>query len=364
MTLNRLYIKNLRNIVEADIRPCAQVNIFFGENGSGKTTVLEAINILALGRSFRSHKHKHLIQFGHDALTVFGKVTADDQAEVPIGVSRFLNGEASLKANGTVISSAAELAAFLPLQVINSDTFSLLEGSPKVRRQFMDWLVFHVEHSFFPLWRSLQRSLKHRNALLRHDRMTPLDLAAWDHEIAGLTEKIHQLRQLSFSKYEEVFRRICSEFLEVKGIDIQYYCGWNLNREYSEILAENIDRDKRLGYTQFGSHKADLKITISGQDAADVLSRGQQKLLVCALRIAQGVAFTSATGRNSIFLVDDLPAELDNKHRRQFAEWLAKLGTQVFVTGVERDSLLSSWENIPDTHLKMFHVEHGNVIEQ
>ena len=364
MTLNRLLIKNLRNIEEANISPSPQVNIFYGENGSGKTTVLEAINLLALGRSFRSHKHKHLIRHEQDALTVFGKIHTDENAEVPIGISRFQNGDASFKANGVTVPSAADLANYLPTQVINSETFLLLEGSPKVRRQFIDWLVFHVEHSFFPVWKSLQRCLKHRNTLLRHDRITPFELAPWDQELIGLTEKIHQFRRSSFVAYEDSFTSLCEEFSNLEGIKLSYYRGWNEDKEYAEVLSEGIERDKRLGYTQYGSHKADLKITIQGQNAADILSRGQQKLLVCALKIAQGYIFSRVTGRKSLYLVDDLPAELDDKHRKLLAHWLAKMGTQVFITGVEKDLLVSSWLPIPNSHLKMFHVEHGKVTEE
>lgn len=364
MTLNRLLIQNLRNIKEANITPSAQVNIFFGENGSGKTTVLEAINLLALGRSFRSHKHKHLIRHEQNAFTVFGKVLTDDHVDIPIGISRYQNGDASFKANGAIVPSAADLAAYLPTQVINSETFLLLEGSPKIRRQFIDWLVFHVEHSFFPVWKALQRCLKHRNTLLRHDRISPFELAPWDQELVSLTEKIHQFRKNSFVAYGKVFDGLCKEFINLDGIGLSYYRGWSEERDYANVLSEGLERDLRLGYTQQGSHKADLRITIGGQNAADILSRGQQKLLVCALKIAQGYVFSKVTGRKSLFLVDDLPAELDERHRKLLAHWLEKMDTQVFVTGVEKELLKSCWVTVPESNIKMFHVEHGNVKEE
>ena len=132
MTLKRLFIQNLRNLNSVDLLPSHRVNLIYGENGSGKTSILEAINVLALGRSFRSHKHKPLISNGQNAFTIFGKVIADDHAEVPIGINRQLDGTASFKANGNLVSSAAVLASYLPVQTINSDTFLLLEGSPTV----------------------------------------------------------------------------------------------------------------------------------------------------------------------------------------------------------------------------------------
>lgn len=360
MTLKRLAIQHLRNLEHVDIVPSARVNLIFGENGSGKTSVLEAISILGLGRSFRSHKHKPLINHQQTSFTVFGRISAEG-TEVPVGVSRRSNGEASFKANGVLVGSAADLANYLPLQVVNSDTFLLLEGSPKVRRQFMDWLVFHVEPHFFQTWKDVQRCLKHRNSLLRHDRIDRFELAPWDQELVYLTERIHSFRDKCIQQFLEPFFELLQEFVAINGLSLTYFPGWDTNKPYADVLSEGIERDKRQGYTQYGSHRADITITVNGIQAADVLSRGQQKLLVCALKLAQGLVFSRITGRKCIYLVDDLPAELDEHHRNLLVGWLDALATQVFITGVERESLLSSWRDKPGIELKLFHVEQGEI---
>lgn len=364
MTLKRLLVQNLRNLNSVDIKPSNRVNLIYGENGSGKTSVLEAINVLALGRSFRSHKHKPLINNGQNAFTIFGKVVADDGAEVPIGINRQLDGVANFKANGAIVSSAADLAAYLPVQVINSDTFSLLEGSPKIRRQFIDWLVFHVEPSFFQLWKDCQRCLKHRNSLLRLDRVNSAELAPWDQELALITEQIHRLREKCMEQFKATFYELLKEFISVDGIAIHYYRGWDKDKPYLEVLQSGIERDRQLGYTHIGGHRADLRITVNGQAAADILSRGQQKLLVCALKIAQGYVFSQITERKTIYLVDDLPAELDVKHRTLLVQWLDKMSTQVFITGVEEETLSAIWRDKPEVAVKLFHVEQGRVEEK
>lgn len=363
MTLKRLFIQNLRNLNSVDIQPSDRVNLIYGENGSGKTSILEAINVLALGRSFRSHKHKPLIKNDQDAFTVFGKVLADDAAEVPIGINRKMDGTASFKANGDIVASAAVLASYLPVQVINSDTFMLLEGSPKVRRQFIDWLVFHVEPKFFNVWKDCQRCLKHRNSLLRRDRIDPFELATWDQELVQLTEQIHQFRSDCMEQFKATFYELLKEFISVDGIAISYYRGWDKDKSYRDVLQTGIDRDCQQGYTHIGTHRADLRITVNGQNAAEVLSRGQQKLLVCALKIAQGLVFSRISGRKTIYLVDDLPAELDEKHRNLLAHWLDTMATQVFITGVEQETLVSTWRNRPGLETKLFHVEQGVVTE-
>jgi DNA replication and repair protein RecF len=364
MTLKRLLVQNLRNLSSVDISPSPDVNLIYGENGSGKTSILEAINLLALGRSFRSHKHKALINHQQSAFTVFGKVHSDDYSEVPIGISRTQDGEAFFKVNGAAVPSAADLAVYLPTQVINSDTFLLLEGSPKVRRQFMDWLVFHVEPNFFPAWKAIQRCLKHRNSLLRRDRIDSFELASWDQELVGLTETIDRFRAACITELNASLDKLLEEFVRVAGIKLGYYRGWDKETAYVDVLRAGVERDQRLGYTHLGSHRADLRITVRGQDAAEVLSRGQQKLLVCALKIAQGLVFNRLTGRKCIYLVDDLPAELDEKHRALLVHWLDAMKTQVFITGVERETLLSSWKENNQVSPRMFHVEQGRVSEQ
>ena len=362
MTVKRLLIQNFRNLNSVDIQPSHRVNLIYGENGSGKTSILESINVLALGRSFRSHKHKPLITSGQPSFTVFGKIVTGE-SEVPIGINRQMDGTASFKANGTLVGSAAVLASYLPVQVINSDSFLLLEGSPKIRRQFIDWLVFHVEHTFFQTWKDCQRCLKHRNSLLRHDRIDPFELSTWDQELVGFTEQLHNNRAGCFETFKAVFYELLKEFISIDGIAITYYRGWDKDKAYAEVLSSSLERDRQQGYTHMGAHRADLRITVDGQNAAEILSRGQQKLLVCALKIAQGCVFSRMTDRKTVYLIDDLPAELDAKHRELLARWLDAMRTQVFITGVEQEALLSCWRDKPDTELKMFHVEQGCVTD-
>ncbi|HEY7884695.1 MAG TPA: DNA replication and repair protein RecF, partial [Cellvibrionaceae bacterium] len=117
-------------------------------------------------------------------------------------------------------------------------------------------------------------------------------------------------------------------------------------------------------YTHAGVHRADIRIRINNVNAAETLSRGQQKLLVCALKIAQGVVFEKLTQRKCLYLVDDLPAELDGRHRGILVNWLNKLDTQVFITGVEREALLEPWRVLPERPTKVFHVERGRIIQE
>ncbi|WP_339898963.1 DNA replication/repair protein RecF [uncultured Gilvimarinus sp.] len=361
MSLKRLVVQNLRNLTSVDIQPSLDVNLIYGQNGSGKTSILEAIHVLSLGRSFRGPKIKALINELQPDMTVFGRV-ADVSGEIPLGVSRSRIGDSAFKAHGQPVSSLAELAALLPLQVINADAFLLLEGSPSVRRQFLDWLVFHVEPGFFSAWKASQRCLKQRNSILRRDRIEGSELRVWERELIAVSEQISQMRAKAFAAFSEVFHQLIDEFVMADGLTLSLYRGWDKDKSYSDVLADTLERDSRLGYTGAGIHRGDIRIRIKGHAAADVLSRGQQKLLVCAMKITQGVVFAKLTGRQCIYLVDDLPAELDEQHRQLLVDWLDRLNTQVFVTGVEQEALLAPWQNKPERDIKLFHVEHGEIL--
>ena len=147
MFLSKLDIHQVRNLHAVQLSCHPQANIIFGANGSGKTSVLEAIHLLGMARSFRGNSVRSLITHKESACVVFGQVSLPGQHSVgvPIGVQRNLAGEAQLKVGGKSVRSVAELVQHLPIQVINADSFQLLMGAPGARRQYIDWGVFHVE---------------------------------------------------------------------------------------------------------------------------------------------------------------------------------------------------------------------------
>ncbi len=361
MTLRRLSVQNLRNLSLVDIELNPHLNVFYGANGSGKTSVLEAISILSLGRSFRSRKFKTLINKDQQAYTVFG-VIQDPQGEFPVGVQRGRQAPALIKKNGSICASAAELAESLPVRVMNGHSFGLLEGAPQVRREFLDWLVFHVEPEFFGVWKSYEKCLKQRNSLLRRDKIDPLQLSLWDRELAPLAQRLDDFRAATQARLNPVFNELISGFKGLDMVSIKYSRGWDAAVEFDELLTNTRSRDSELGYTRQGPHRADLRISCDKALALDVLSRGQQKIVVSALMIAQGIVFSQVTNRTCVFLIDDLPAELDENFRQTLAGWLNDMNCQVCVTGVDRHTLLDSWEPY-SPEKTVFHVKHGVVTQ-
>ncbi|MGI9279770.1 MAG: DNA replication/repair protein RecF [Endozoicomonas sp.] len=365
MTIHKLMIKDVRNLASATFSPSADINILYGLNGSGKTSILESIHLLGLARSFRSARLKPVIRHKQGKCTVFAQIQSNNDRLIPVGVSRDIEEENfQIRVAGESLKSTSELARLLPLQIINPDTFKLLEGSPKQRRQFLDWGVFHVKHNeFLPLWKRTQKALKQRNSLLRHGKITGSSLSSqlsvWDVELVRAAEAVDQLRQQYFEQLTPVFQNVLSQLTSLADIKISYYRGWDKERSLAEVLKENAVRDLQTGYTQSGPQRADIRVRLEGSNAVDILSRGQLKLVVCALKLAQGYLFSEANNSQCVFLVDDLPSELDAPHRRAMCRILQNMQSQVFITCVEPGALVDCWE--PEIDLKVFHVKQGSV---
>ncbi|MBD3897049.1 DNA replication/repair protein RecF [Halomonas sp. ML-15] len=359
MTIERLAFQGLRNLAPLDLRPHPGINLVLGANGSGKTSLLEGIHILGMGRSFRTQQLKHAVAHDDDALTLHARLAGDPP--LPIGIRRQRSGsELEMRMAGERVARVACLVDALPLQLINPDAFRLLEGSPSARREFLDWGVFHVKHDFFDVWKGVRRALKHRNALLRHGRMDDRSLSVWEHELAQWGERLDALRSDYMAAFVPVFEETLAALLPLPGLSLRYSRGWDRQRALSDVLGQSRKSDSQMGFTQQGPQRADLRLRLERRPAVEVLSRGQQKLVVSALKLAQGRLLEQQTGRSCLYLIDDLPAELDARHQQVFCQWLETMRCQAFITSVEPQALYDAWQ--PDTPFSVFHVKHGKVV--
>lgn len=361
MPLSRIMVTAVRNLHPVTLFPSPCINILYGANGSGKTSLLEAIHLLGMARSFRSLRLSPVIQHDQPTCTVFGQAVLSEDQVSSLGVLRNRHGELQIRIDGQNVRSAAQLAETLPLQLINPDSFRLLEGAPKIRRQFLDWGVFHVERRFLPAWQRLRKALLQRNSWLRHGRMDAASQAAWDREMCLASEEIDGYRRSYIQALKPVFERVLHELLELDSLTLSYYRGWDKDRSLAEVLAMSLIRDQQLGHTQSGPQRADLRLRLASHNAVDILSRGQQKLVVCALKIAQGHLVESVRRGRCIYLIDDLPSELDDLHRRALCRLLEELNCQVFITCVDPELLREGWRT--DTPVALFHVEQGRITQ-
>jgi DNA replication and repair protein RecF len=362
VSLTRLQISNVRNLQAIKLDKLQRVNVFYGPNGSGKTSVLEAIHILGMARSFRGTSIKSLISHNQDSCTVYG-LASSRLANIPqtIGVQRMRSGASRIRVAGKPVASVSQLVEHLPLQVINSSSFDLLTGPPAARRQFLNWGVFHVEHRFFGEWQRFQRCIKQRNMLLRRGKISAGELPGWTRDLSQSGFAINSFRQGYIKQLVPRFQGIMKALMPylADDLELRYLQGWDKALDYVQALENSLPSDLDHGYTHLGPQRADIKVLIGGHSAAETLSRGQQKLVVSGLKLAQGMVMADTNRGTCTYLVDDLPSELDDDHCKRVCEILSSMDAQVFITCVDKSDIAPFWPK--RDNLGMFLVEHGVI---
>jgi len=355
MSITLLRVDQVRNLKQVEIEPHPQLNIIYGENASGKTSLLEAIHLLSTAKSFRSHRIRTVIQHDTDKLTCFARLQNASHMH-QIGVERS-KSSTEIRIDGESINQTSILARHLPLQLITPQVNSLLEQGPKMRRRFLDWGVFHVKHDYLKDWRSFHRVLQQRNASLRQ-RLSQQQVVAWDKALLDAANKITRCREDYLAALTPLLEEYC-EILLGQTPELIYQHGWPADLDLATALQQSFGRDQERGFTSHGPHRAELVLKFNGVPAQDVLSRGQLKLFISAMQLAQVAHLAREQDQQCVILVDDLASELDRSRRAELIKLLAHTQAQVFITVTEA-SLLEIDEG--QGH-KMFHVEHGTIHE-
>ncbi len=372
MSLGILRIDRLRNLENVEIVFQSQCSIFHGLNGSGKTSLLEAVYLLGRGNSFRSKNLDNLVNYGKSDFICFAQLSnaADDK----VGFSR--NGDSHttlIKKNGEAVRSLSELASTLPVLLITPQTFDLLTGGPKERRRFLDWGVFHVEHEYKRVWQQWRRVLNQRNKILKNATINRFELSSWDNQFSELSEKVSAYRKHYSDVLIDTFRSLleCSDFTKngnaetigiLRQIEFHYEKGWKLKTGLEEQLANCYETDYRYGYSTIGPQKAELQFKFSEKPVTEVLSRGQLKALITTLLVAQLTILKKKTDQQCTVLIDDIGAELDMGSQVFLLKEILKNKAQALVTVLDADNArnLASTVN-EDFEVQMFHVEHGQI---
>jgi len=358
MTLLQCDINAVRNLTSVSLQLAPEFNVFYGQNGSGKTSILESLYLLSHNRSFRHHSIQPVIHHESQALSVFARLKQFELVR-SAGVEKTREGKTTLRLDGEAASSSAILAELLPLQLIHPDSDELLTGAPRLRRQFLDWGVFHVEHSFLGVWQRWQRILKQRNAALKSG-LSRDQVCGWDEEYIKTSEAISAFRQNYLELLSIRFQEIVANFLPEFQLELVYHRGWLKDASLRELIERHYFRDVQLKHTHYGPHRDDLFIQCGENRASEMLSRGEQKLVVIALRLAQGQLLKDVKDKACLYLLDDFAAELDAAHRRCVIERLVDFSSQVFLTTIDYGEVKSC---IDFVNPRLFHVEHGGVKE-
>jgi DNA replication and repair protein RecF len=352
--LTRLRIKDFRNLRGLDLSPSPGINLILGPNASGKSSLLEAIHLLSRGKSFRT---RHLAQtINHEAVgfLITGNLSREEIGSTALGIEYERNGRLYLKVDGKGIQRLSEIAPYLPTITIHQDSQLIFTQGPEFRRAFLDWGLFHVEPLFLPAWQRYRRALRQRNSMLQTSTKYS---DVWDKELVEMAQVMDMQRQDYLRRLIPFFKEYLSLLRMEDTIDIGYRSGWRTEAGLAAQLMDSFAEDRRAGYTRLGAHRADLDFKIKGILAREVLSRGQLKVLVYALYLAQACTLAEITAKRGLILMDDLAAELDEDHINRLMAKITAMGFQAFITSSD----LQFGDYVRDGTL--FHVEQGEFVK-
>ncbi|TCZ85681.1 DNA replication/repair protein RecF [Lysobacter sp. N42] len=358
--VTRLDIRDFRRFGEVSLAPGPGLNLLVGDNGAGKTSVIEALHLMAYGRSFRGRVRDGLVRSGAAGLEVFVQWTETlPSGERPRRAGlRHSGSDWAGRLDGESVTQLGELCAALAVVTFEPGSHDLIHGASETRRRFVDWGLFHVEPGFMAPWRRYARALKQRNALLKQ-RIQDDQLDAWDQELAQTGEILTEQRRAYLEQLAPHVAGVAADLGPALGVaSLQYLPGWRRDElPLADALLLARERDLLAGHTSVGPHRADWRLAFAAIPGRDALSRGQAKLAALSALLAQAELHRAVTGQSPVFCLDDLASELDRGHQRRTLERLAGTDSQVFVSGTDVPAAVAE---LGLSH-RMFHVEHGAV---
>ena len=334
-----------------EIEPHPGLNVLYGGNGAGKTSVLESIVILSRGRSFRTTQAADLLGPEGKTFQVFAETQRRNAQPSRIGIERSGKHWRARK-DGLDLSQLSHLTRALPVVVMEPNSHLLVSGAPEVRRKFLDWGMFHVEREFLKVWSGFSKALKQRNAALRHKQQDVLE--SIDSVFCKTGLRLDKLRKAHSDAISDRLGVLLTELSPgLESIRVEYKKGWSKETLEDSLLAGR-ENDLVKGVTGSGPHRADLVFHYRGTSARAVMSRGEHKILAAALLLAQSEILAECD-QTPVVILDDLASEFDSDHFDSVLRRALIKAGQVWVSGTVLPDLKQEH--------KMFHVKHGTVTE-
>lgn len=363
MQLTSLITRGTRNLKALQLSFPSQASpvVFVGQNGQGKTNLLEAIYVLAFSKSFRTNDATDLIGFNQDYFSLKGTLAKADREELMEVVMMRAPAKKVLKVNG-ILTRAIDFIGHLKAVTFVPDDLLLIHGPPRLRRRYLDILLLQLDHAYLSDLMNYQALLKQRNALLRlirQEQRPEQDLAIWDERIVPLAFNIYQKRLAvlpALSEKTQHFYRSISNAQDPLLIDYIFSAG-EAPGDYSafaQLFHHSRPRDLETKNTTLGPHRDDWTVLMNGRPLQDFGSRGEWRSLVLSLKLAELALVWEKNHDPPIFLLDDVFSELDEARQQHLFK--AITGVQTFVTTTHREFLSSL-----ATPLTIFKVHAGDV---
>lgn len=358
MWINNITVHGCRSLEPVSLELSPNLNIVVGPNASGKTSLLEALNILSKGRSFRTSHINEVISYNAEQILVSASIyeSIENNEFSQVGIEKTTK-KTKIRINKKDVYTQAELSSHLPLTVIHPNSIDLITGSPANRRSYLDWIAFYVFPEFLSKWKKYQHILRQRNICLKSPKHI-YGLDKWTQELVSFQPALIDYRKQVIKLLQPIVNEIADELLEGIHIQLELKTGFPQDMSLDEesllkFYEQKKEYDLKVKRTTAGSHRADFTILINSTPAVESASRGQLKLLAICLLLAQSNSISLNTSGKGVILIDDLAAELDSSNKELLLKYLSRINKQLIITSTH----LIELSDIPS---KVFHVKHGS----
>lgn len=356
-----------KNYAEAELQFSRHINCFVGNNGEGKTNLLDAIHYLAFCKSFFNPNDSQNIYHNNPFFVIQGEFLNGDDSKDDIYCGFKRNEKKQFKKNKKEYNRLAEHIGSIPLVMVSPADSELITEGSESRRKFMDSAIAQFDKSYLENLLAYNKVLAHRNAVLKsfaenryYDKES---IAIWDDQLIALGNKIHQERMIFIEKFTPIFNRfyhLISGGKEEVGLE---YASQLKDGNFADLLETAVKKDLHLQYSSQGIHKDDLIFKINNFAVKKFGSQGQQKSFLIALKLAQFDFLKSIKQKTPLILLDDIYDKLDESRVQQLMQLVSSEGFgQIFITDTHQDRIARIFKKIK-TEFKLFKIKNGNVAE-
>ena len=361
MILEKLSVINYKNIAEATLEFSPKINCLIGQNGVGKTNVLDAIYYLSFCHSANNPIDSQVIKHGTEFFVLEG--TYEDDLHIYCGMKRGVKKH--FKRNKKEYRRLSEHIGLIPIVVVSPSDTLLIEGGSEERRRLMDMVISQYDHGYMDAMNRYNKALQQRNIMLKQEDEPNIDvISLFEEQMAFEGERIYQARKAFVEELTPIFQRIhetIAEDREQVGLNYISHCQ---RGPLLEVIQRDRFKDRAIGYSLHGVHRDDLEITLGGHLMKREGSQGQNKTFVIALKLAQFDFLKRTNSKTTpLLLLDDIFDKLDAQRVEQIVKLVAgdEYG-QIFITDTNRDhlDLILSRSSLD---YKIFHVDNGEIEE-
>ena len=364
MGISQITLLSFRNHEKKDLNFNEGLTVIWGDNGSGKTSILEALHVLSYGKSFKTSKRKQLIKKGFPFYVVRGVFTTNGVSET-INTEYRLGGVQKTKINGKLITSRSQQVRRNPVVILSPEEQEITKGGPLNRRRFFDRAFSVVSLKYLTILQEYSKILKQRNALLiniRDGEAKTSSVSIWDEQLVSSATKLYKQKEEMFKDFSRIMNRLQNYYEHDVQIEVRYSPSVSEVSEYKNILKSTKKADVLSGRTNRGPHRDNIKVCWGGDETRVVGSQGEHKLTLVFLKLAEMMLVKEKTGSFPILLLDDLFAKLDLERSKKLVRLINQLEsktdtaiqtiiTTTDVLNIEQSGILNDNQNPTSHHL-------------